>query len=102
MIVYPFAKMESVHESRIDRQNCKQCFISLSMFLYRTFLTVVCSGSHAFVKFFDDANSTSVVPMDRVSFKGENAERCLVKWTNGKQYEACLLFTGNKCAIINR
>ena len=47
---------------------------------------------HALVDFGDEGTTT--VPFSRIVSGSMNNERCSVKWPDGKEYDATLLFTG--------
>ena len=50
------------------------------------------SASHALVDFGDEG--TTIIPFARIVGGGMNNGRCCVKWPDGKEYDATLVFTG--------
>ena len=50
------------------------------------------SASHALVDFGDEG--TTIIPFARIVDGSMNNGRCCVKWPDGKEYDATLVFTG--------
>lgn len=48
--------------------------------------------SHALVDFGEEG--TTIIPLSRIVKGNVSGGRCLVSWTNGKQYDAALACTG--------
>lgn len=52
------------------------------------------SDSHALVDFGDDG--TAVIPFSRIVEGSISDGRCRVSWSDGKEYDAALTFTGKE------
>ena len=50
------------------------------------------SASHALVDFGDEG--TTIIPFSKIVGSSTENERCCVKWPNGKEYDAAMVFTG--------
>ena len=50
------------------------------------------SASHVLVDFGDE--STTIIPFSRIVDGSTENGRCYVKWPDGKEYDATLVFTG--------